>query len=251
VSRRPVIGIATQTLNAIPGQLPLCWVMSQRYVHVLAGLRAVPWLIPLLHDESVLRDTYDRLDGLFLTGGVDVDPARYGEPRHERCGVLDPDRDEVETTLLRWAMADHKPVLAVCRGIQILNVACGGTLYQDLDSQMPEGLKHDYFPQADGTPHRDSLTHDVRVEPGTRLGTCLGSERTCVNSMHHQGIKRLADGLKVSARAPDGLIEGVEGTNGQFLVAVQWHPEELTDTQAGMRRLFTAFLDAAKPRNES
>src|SRR5918911_983374 len=93
VSRRPVIGIATQTLNAMPGQLPLCWVMSQRYVRVLAGLGAVPWLIPLLHDEAVLRATYERLDGLFLTGGVDVDPARYGEAVHERCGVLDPDRD--------------------------------------------------------------------------------------------------------------------------------------------------------------
>jgi putative glutamine amidotransferase len=193
----------------------------------------------------VLRATYERLDGLFLTGGVDVDPARYGEPVHERCGVLDPDRDEVELTLLRWAMADHKPVLAVCRGIQVLNVACGGTLYQDLGSQWPHGLKHDYFPQADGTPPRGFLSHEVRVEPGSRLGTYLGGEQVPVNSMHHQGIKRLAGGLKASAWAPDGLIEGVEGTNGQFLVGVQWHPEELTETQAGMHRLFTAFLDAA------
>src|SRR5437764_12368326 len=107
VSRRPVIGIATQTLNAMPGQLPLCWVMSQRYVRVLAGLGAVPWLVPLLREEAVLRAMYEQFDGLFLTGGVDVDPARYGEPLHERCGGHDPDRDVADMALHRCAMTAH------------------------------------------------------------------------------------------------------------------------------------------------
>jgi putative glutamine amidotransferase len=219
--------------------------MSQRYVQVLSTLGAVPWLIPLLPgDEATLRAVYGRLDGLFLTGGVDVDPSHYGEPRHPRCGPTDPDRDAVELRLVHWALADHKPLLAVCRGFQVLNVACGGTLYQDVGSQCAAAIKHDHFPQANGTPTRDYLAHEVRVQSGTRLGRYLGADQVPVNSMHHQGIKRLAAGLVPSAWAPDGLIEGVEGTNGHYLVGVQWHPEELT-ALAGQRQLFTEFLAAA------
>src|SRR3954471_13879230 len=146
VSTRPVIGIATQTLDAVPGQLPRCWIMSQRYVQVLSSLGAAPWLIPLLPaDTDTLRTVYERLDGIFLTGGVDVDPSVYGEPKHAKCGHTDPDRDAVELMLVRWALADHKPILAVCRGFQVLNVACGGTLFQDVGSQCPTAIKHDYF----------------------------------------------------------------------------------------------------------
>ncbi len=242
MSHRPVIGIATQSQEAVPGQLPRCWIMSQRYVQVLSSLGAVPWLIPLLPgDEPTLRAIYERLDGVFLTGGVDVDPGRYGETKESYCGHTDIDRDSVELQFVRWAMADHKPMLAVCRGFQVLNVACGGSLYQDLAAQRPESIKHDYFPQTGGTPTRDYLAHHVRVEPSTRLGRALGAERVPVNSMHHQGIKELAPGLVPTAWAPDGIIEGVECPNGHYAVAVQWHPEELTE-QPGMRRLFTEFL---------
>jgi putative glutamine amidotransferase len=244
VSNRPVIGIAMQTQEAVPGHLPRCWIMSQRYVDVLSSLGAVPWLIPLRPgDGATLRAIYDRLDGLFLTGGVDVDPSYYGESKHAKCGATDPDRDATELQLIRWAIADHKPLLAVCRGIQVLNVACGGTLVQDIASQCPAAIAHDNFPQPDGTPPRDFLAHEVRVQPGTRLGHCFDAERVTVNSMHHQCIKQLAPGLVPSAWAPDGLIEGVEGANGHYLVAVQWHPEELTATD-GQRRLFTEFLGA-------
>ncbi|MFO0809708.1 MAG: type 1 glutamine amidotransferase [Gemmataceae bacterium] len=245
MANRPVIGIAMQSQEAVPGQLPRCWIMSQRYVQVLSTLGAVPWLIPLLPtDEPTLRSIFDRLDGVFLTGGVDVDPSRYGEAKESYCGHTDPDRDAVEFLLVKWAMAEHKPLLAVCRGFQVLNVACGGTLYQDVTAQRPASMKHDYFPQAGGTPTRDFLAHEVRVEPATRLGRCLQAECVPVNSMHHQGIKELAAGLVPSAYAPDGVIEGIEGANGQYLVAVQWHPEELTH-QPGMRRLFTEFLSEA------
>ena len=151
--QRPVIGIATQTLDAIPGERPPCWIMGQRYVRVLAEAGAVPWLIPLLvGDEATLRLTYDRLDAVFLTGGVDVDPGRYGEPRHEKCGATDAPRDWTELRLVRWALADHKPVLGVCRGIQVINVAAGGTLFQDVTHQCDRAIKHDYFP----TPQRPS-----------------------------------------------------------------------------------------------
>jgi putative glutamine amidotransferase len=245
VPRRPIIGIATQTQAAISGELPRVWIMSHKYVQILSSLGALPWLVPLLPGEpDILRGIYDRLDGVFLAGGVDVDPSRYGEQKHANCGATDTDRDAVELTLVEWALADHKPVLAVCRGFQVLNVACGGTLFQDVSSEFPAAIKHDYFPTAAGAPSRDYLAHYVTVAPDTRLGRYLGAERVAVNSMHHQGIKLLAPNLVPAAWAPDGLIEGVEGANGQYLLAVQWHPEELT-SQPGQRRLFTEFLAAA------
>ncbi len=242
---RPVIGVATQTIEAVPGELPPCWIMGQRYVHALRHAGAIPWLIPLLPDDrETLREIYSRLDGVFLTGGVDVDPTNYGEQRAEYCGKTDPDRDAVEIQLIRWAKEDQKPLFAVCRGIQIVNVALGGSLYQDVTKQVPTALRHDYFPTAD-QPARDYLAHAIDVANSSRLAELLGGTSVKVNSMHHQAIKQLAPGLTATAHAPDGIIEGVEGSNGQYLVAVQWHPEELEGRDAGMRRLFTSFVEAA------
>ncbi|MEO2092028.1 MAG: gamma-glutamyl-gamma-aminobutyrate hydrolase family protein [Gemmataceae bacterium] len=246
MSRRPVIGVAMQTLPAKPGgELPTCWIMGQRYVEALRSVGALPWLIPLLpHDPDTLAGIFDRLDGVFLTGGVDVDPSRYGEDRHPKCGTTDPDRDAVEIKLLEHATAANKPVLAVCRGIQILNVARGGTLYQDVAEQVPAAMKHDYFPTP-AQPSRSYLAHEITVRADSHLGELVGEPVVPVNSMHHQAIKDLAPGLRPTAFAPDGIIEAVEGEREKFLVAVQWHPEELLDTQTGMKRLFTAFAAAA------
>jgi putative glutamine amidotransferase len=250
MSRRPVVGVATQSLDAIPGKLPNCWIMGQRYVRILAAAGAVPWLIPLIQgDESTLRAVYDHLDGVFLTGGVDMDPAHYGEERHESCERIDPARDWTEIHLVRWAQAEGKPVFGVCRGIQAINVALGGSLYQDVPSQYPQAIKHDYFPSS-GDYTRDYVVHDIEVTRGSRLGALLGAGRVRVNSMHHQGVKQLAPGLVASAFAPDGLIEGLEGVNGQFLVGVQWHPEELTDQDPAMRRLFGEFIAAGAAFHE-
>jgi putative glutamine amidotransferase len=220
--------------------------MGQAYVRVLTNAGAVPWLLPLLRDdETTLRLVYEQLDAVFLTGGVDVDPTTYGEERHELCDRSDPARDWVEIHLVRWALADGKPILGVCRGIQLINVACGGSLYQHVPDQLPQAMKHDSFPAATNFT-RDHLAHVVEVDPSSRLGRLMGSPEIQVNSMHHQGIKRLASSLRPSAHAPDGLIEGVEGRNGQYLLAVQWHPEELVETHPSMRRLFTDFVEAAR-----
>jgi len=240
----PVIGITTQTQEAVPEQLPRCWIMSQRYVDVLTQSGAIPWVVPLLQgNETTLRQIYDRLDGLFLPGGVDMDPATYGESRSALCGRTDPARDWTELLFVRWALADKKPVLAVCRGAQVLNVAVGGSLYQDVGAQHPEAIKHDHFP-LNGR-RRDELAHEVRITRGSRLHDLLGSDTLEVNSMHHQGIARLAPGLHPVATSPDGLIEGVEGRADQFLLGVQWHPEDLVDVDPRMRRLFDAFIAAA------
>jgi putative glutamine amidotransferase len=246
MERRPIIGIPTQTLEEIPDQLPRCWVMSQQYVRVLVTAGAIPWIIPLLESDPVtLRSIYDRTDGIFLPGGVDLDPSTYAEAPDRLLGRTDPARDEIELSLTRWALEDEKPLLAVCRGIQVVNVAAGGTVHQDLSSQLPGSIKHDYFPVR-GQYSRDLLVHDVTLPEGSRLRDLLGASTVKVNSMHHQGIKQLAPGLRPTAYAPDGLIEGIESPNGHFMLGVQWHPEALVERDPRMRELFTAFIDAAR-----
>jgi putative glutamine amidotransferase len=248
MTRRPVIGILTQslqTLGGIPADFPPSWVMSQRYILTLTAVGAIPWMIPLVdNDEETLRGLYDQLDGVFLPGGADIDPDSYGANRHPLCDRTDPPRDVVELMLARWAMEDRKPVLGVCRGVQLLNLAAGGTLYQDLNEQFAGSIKHDYFPFG-GQFARDYLSHDVRIEERSRLGEILGVRALKVNSMHHQGIKELGAGLVASAFAPDGLIEAAETAGDSFLIGVQWHPEALTEKDERMRRLFTAFIEAA------
>ncbi|MDQ6830460.1 MAG: gamma-glutamyl-gamma-aminobutyrate hydrolase family protein [Gemmatimonadota bacterium] len=242
---RPVIGIPTQTLEGVEDQLPRSWVMRQRYVEVLVQYGAIPWLIPLEQDHVTLRAIFDRLDGLFLMGGFDVDPESYHTEREDVCGHTDPARDETEITLARWAMEDAMPIFGVCRGMQIVNVVQGGTLWQDIAADMPDAVKHDYFP-LHGLYERDFLSQEVRVAPGSRLREIVGADALPVNSMHHQGIKTIGKGLIVSATASDGLIEALEGEAADhWMVAVQWHPESLVDTDDKMRRLYAAFTDAA------
>jgi putative glutamine amidotransferase len=244
---RPLIGVPTQTLQAIdgiPDDLPHSWVMNHRYLTALAATGAAPVLVPLLAgDDAALRAIYDALDGVFIAGGVDVDPSSYDEPRADACGRTDPDRDAVEIRFTQWARADGKPLLGVCRGLQIMNVAAGGSLYQDCATEFAGSIKHDYFPNAGHA--RDYLAHTVHVDPGTRLHDIFGADEVQVNSMHHQGLARIADDLTVSATAPDGLIEALEATDHPFAVGVQWHPEMLVDTDSGTRRLFEAFVAAA------
>ena len=246
---RPIIGIPTQTLQSIggvPADIPASWVMSQRYIRALTAVGALPWMIPLVGDEKdTLRGIYDELDGVFLPGGADIDPSSYDQPRHPRCDTGDRSRDVVEIALARWAMAEGKPVLGVCRGLQLINVAAGGTLYQDLAEEMPGSIKHDYFPFA-GRHARDYLSHEVRVVPGSRLAEVFGDGAIKVNSMHHQGIRELGAGLLPTATAPDGLIEGIETTDGSYVVGVQWHPEVLSDRDPKTRRLFETFIRAAE-----
>jgi putative glutamine amidotransferase len=247
VDQRPLVGVPTQTLHSIDGipeDLPHSWVMNHRYYTALASTGAAPVMIPLLvRNVEALRGVYDALDGVFLAGGVDVDPSTYHEPRADLCGRTDLDRDGVEVLFTQWARAEGKPIFGVCRGLQIINVAAGGTLYQDC-GYYEAAIKHDYFPTAGYA--RDYLAHTIAVEPGTRLHEIFAAEEVHVNSMHHQAVNRLADGLTASAWAPDGMIEAVEAPGEAFVVGVQWHPEMLVDTDEGTRRLFRAFIEAAR-----
>jgi putative glutamine amidotransferase len=252
MKQRPLIGVPTQTLQSIdgiPDGLPHSWVMNHRYYTALASVGAAPVMVPLLvRDVEALRGIYDACDGIFIAGGVDVDPSSYAEPRQELCGRTDLDRDGVEILFTQWARADGKPVFGVCRGLQIINVAAGGSLVQDCAAYIEGAIKHDYFPTAGHA--RDFLAHAVRLVRGSRLHAIFGADEVRVNSMHHQGLARVAPGLVVSAHAPDGLIEALEVPDEPFTLGVQWHPEMLVDSDAGTRRLFEAFVQAARSYRE-
>jgi putative glutamine amidotransferase len=253
--RRPVVGVTTQTLHAIegiPSALPDSWVMNQRYFRAVTTLGGVPWMIPLIpEDPATLREIYERLDGLLIPGGVDMDPGTYGEEILPVCGRLDPARDAVELQLVRWAVEDGLPVLGLCRGAQVINVAQGGSLYQDIPTlhERPVGgalLQHDCYPTKGF--ERTHLAHPVELRSGSRLRDALEHDSVPVNSMHHQSVKRLGSGLVASAVAPDGVIEAVEGSGDAFLVGVQWHPEMFEAHDPSTRHLFRTFIHAAEER---
>lgn len=239
--RRPLIGIPTgreksQRFHGLP-----IYIMNQTYIWTLEKLGALPVMIPLEMSEATLRGIYERLDGVFLPGGEDIDPVRYGAERHPWLGTTDEERDRTELLITRWAVEDRMPLLGVCRGIQVINVACGGTLYQDLQQECPALVKHDYMPP---TYDRFRTSHTVTIEPDSYLARSLGT-RHAVNSMHHQGIKQVGASLRVVARAEDGLPEAVELPLLPYFVGVQWHPEEMATTDQSSMKLFYDFVEVA------
>ena len=187
----------------------------------------------------------DGADGLMLTGGDDVEPSRYGEPVHAATVPAESGRDEFELALVRAARERRLPIFAICRGIQVLNVACGGTLVQDIPSQVSGGVKHT-FAVPPNAPY--TLAHEVWVEKDSLLARLLGDRviaDSCeVNSRHHQAVKEVAPGFRVSATAPDGVIEAIEDPTLPFCLGVQWHPENFWRT-GEFRPLFEGFLEAA------
>ncbi|MFL5597172.1 MAG: gamma-glutamyl-gamma-aminobutyrate hydrolase family protein [Gemmatimonadaceae bacterium] len=211
--------------------------LTAAYVTALENAGLVPLIVPPLSSADAASAVLDSVAGLVLTGGEDVDPARYGEQRHAKVRSVNAARDATEAALIEEARARGTPVLAICRGIQILNVALGGTLVQDISSECNTNIVHD----EEGP--RDSRSHEVSIEPGSLIAKAVGTEHLTVNSFHHQSVKRVADGMRVTARSPDGVIEGLESTEDDWWVmAVQWHPEEMNEsTEPWDRGLFKAF----------
>jgi putative glutamine amidotransferase len=211
--------------------------LTAAYVTALESAGLIPLIVPPLSSDRAAAVVLDSVSGLVLTGGEDVDPARYGEVRHEKVRSVNAARDATEAALVAAAKARAMPVLAICRGIQILNVALGGTLVQDISSQCETDIAHD----EDGP--RDSRSHEIVVEPGSLIASAIGTERCTVNSFHHQSVKDVADGMRITARSPDGIVEGIESVDRDWWVmAVQWHPEEMNNSpEAWDRGLFKAF----------
>jgi putative glutamine amidotransferase len=212
--------------------------VNAAYTAALAAAGLVPIVVPPL-SAGVASAVLDGVAGLLVTGGEDVAPSRYGETPHPTVQAHE-ERDEMEIALVTEARRRGLPTLAICRGIQVVNVALGGTLVQDIPSQYANALDHD--PKAS----RGARVHEVCVEPRSRLALALGTDRLMTNSFHHQALSRVSDQLRVTARAPDGIIEGAEAVEPDWwMLAVQWHPEELTNTKEPWdRNLFAAFAAA-------
>ncbi len=218
--------------------------LGKNYVNHLIAAGGLPILLPTTANAlDDWRALYVYADGVMLTGGGDVDPSLFGEEAHPATYGIDRQRDEMEIALARWALQDDKPLFAICRGIQVMNVALGGSLVQDLPTQWAGALPHS------GSQHgleRHEPAHSISVEPGTRLAQVLGAAHVQVNSFHHQAINRLAEGLRITARAADGVIEAVEFPNKRYYLGVQWHPEDMAAQRADMMRLFSAFVAACR-----
>jgi len=238
LSAYPLVGLPTLAIP--PGPKPPRFGINQSYVRALAAAGCAPVLIPLLDDDERLRAIYDRLDGIVFPGGADIAPQEYGEEPIGDLNVVEAPRDRTELTLARWAFADDLPTLGICRGQQVLNVALGGSLWQDLRHQDVTSVEHS---DADGRA-RTALTHRVRLDPNSRLAQLIDETTVEVNSLHHQAVKTVAPPLTVTGTSPDGVIESLESADRRFLIAVQWHPEELDDLP-WVRRLFAGFADAA------
>ncbi|HVC22479.1 MAG TPA: gamma-glutamyl-gamma-aminobutyrate hydrolase family protein [Candidatus Dormibacteraeota bacterium] len=236
-SSNPVILVPTQAgaRATAGGGVQGIQALNRAYVTALQSAGLIPLLIPT---RTPLPKDLSFADGLLLPGGPDVDPLRYGQ---DLDPATDPDQesDQLDFALLDWALNAGIPVLAICRGLQVLNVALGGSLFQDLPRHSPR-------PNPEEPVARDVPVHTVRVEESSRLGQIVQARTISVNSMHHQGIDELGRGLVATAWAYDGLVEAVEGRGNTFLLGVQYHPEELVDRDPTARAIFVAFAAACR-----
>ncbi len=235
MSKKPVVGLVPM-VNEEKSRCEMPW----SYCRALEGAGALPVILPLLTDPADLAQAVSVCSGILLTGGPDVDPARYGEETLPACGQIIPQRDEMEDLLFQAALAADKPVLGICRGVQAMNVALGGTLWQDLPTQVSGPLIH-----SQSRPY-DKTWHKVSVTPGTPLAELLGVEELAVTSRHHQAVKDVAPALKTMAYAPDGVVEAVWMPGKRFVWGVQWHPESVYQTSQASQKLFAAFVNQCR-----
>ncbi len=214
--------------------------MLPGYMEGIALAGGLPIMLPLTEEENVIAQLAEQCDGFLLTGGQDVSPKMYGEKKLPVCGECSEERDKMEQLLLSWVLELDKPVLGICRGIQFLNAALEGTLYQDLPSELPSNLEHHQKPPYYVPSHKIEICED------TPLHKLLEKREISVNSYHHQGIKKLSPSLRVMAYAPEGLVEAVYMPDKKFVWGVQWHPEFSYQTDEDSIKIFQAFVNAAK-----
>jgi putative glutamine amidotransferase len=233
---RPAVAATLTYAKECPERFQL----HRNYVRSVERAGALPLLVGAGRPEDA-QLILDRVQGLLLTGGSDIDPSLFGQARHPAVKRVGRERDLFEIALAQEAVRRDLPVLAICRGQQVLNVALGGTLYQDVASEVPGAIQH----KADTERHETS--HDADLVPGSRVRTILGEARMAVNSFHHQAVRDVGRDLVVSARCPvDGIIEGLEAPGRRFTVAVQWHPEDFVERSTVFEPLFAAWAEACK-----
>lgn len=246
---RPRIGITTSTLDRGPeGPIQTSAAIHLAYAHCIYQAGGLPFLLPSLPEANDADEILAHLDGLLLSGGGDLDPAYWNEPPHPAIGVVDRVRDHTEIALVRASLSRRLPLLGICRGMQVMAVASGGALWQDLPDQLPDNVGHKQ------TVPRHTPCHAISVSPDSLLARIIdGEERVNrdklllhVNSFHHQAPRTCGTIFAAIAWAPDGVIEGLAIPGGHFALGVQWHPEEMAATDPGQTRVFSAFIAAAR-----
>lgn len=240
--RPPLIGITGYADRSARPPNVATFSVARAYVQAVASSGGIPLILPPYLDLSRLSAAFERLDGLILSGGADVHPSSFGRADQGMLWRVDEARDAAELSLARRALAGKTPTLAICRGVQVLNVAAGGTLIHDIPTQTKSALAHS---SVAGRP-LPKIAHAVNVEPDSRLATLIGGGRVGVNSAHHQAADAVGDSLIIAARAPDGIIEALELDDHPFCIGVQWHPEVMIEDHPHMRRLFEGLIDVAQ-----
>ncbi len=229
---KPLIGITTDVKSDLSQDES--FVMETTYARAVAKAGGIPLLLPSLSaDRALLENTVEKIDGLLLPGGRDMDPKFYNEEPHPKLRLMSIQRTESELILLERATKQNIPVLGICGGMQLINVFFKGTLYQDIFSLIPNALTHE-----------KGSVHEIYVEEGTLLGEIIRKKNFAAKSYHHQSVKALGNGLRVCANSPDGVIEAIEGTDSHFMLGIQWHPER--EESEISNRIFQAFLDKCR-----
>ena len=231
---RPIIGVLAEIDNELSTRV------KNPYIHAIERSGGIPVLFPYVDDGETVERLVDICDGFFFTGGADIDPKHYGEEPRETVVNVQKHRDEFEFNVFQKVINTSKPILAICRGAQLINVALGGTLYQDIPSEVDTKIAHRQ------SESKFSPSHDVRIMVDTPLYETTQAERIKANSFHHQAIKALGKGLEIMAVAEDGIIEAVYLPGRQYVRAYQWHPERLFETDLENRMIFKDFINACK-----
>ena len=243
---RPIIGVPCRcdTSGLYPGR-PVN-AQNTAYTDSILHSGGLPILIPVEITGDLLATLLNQIDGILFTGGGDIDPSFYNEqPVVDNLSDIQTERDLQELELIKMAIDHQKPFFAICRGVQVMNVAGGGTLYQDLATQNPNIIRHDFYYSDDQLP-RNYVAHDVQLEEKSLLRNVLQSDTVAVNSLHHQAIKEVGPMLTATGRASDGVVEVLEIPDHPFALGVQWHPEELFVEYESARKMFAAFIDASR-----
>jgi putative glutamine amidotransferase len=216
--------------------------IKKGYLEGILKAGGMPVLLPVTVDDMVLDEFAQKVDGFLISGGPDIDANLYGENNLPFNGEISPYRDYLEIFIFKVAIENDKPILGICRGIQIMNVAAGGSLYQDISSQ----VKNDEVIKHSQQAPRWYPTHDIDIENGSKIWDCFKKCRVCVNSFHHQAVKEVGKGFVVTSKAPDGIIESIEHTSHRFAVGVQWHPELMWEKDITHLKIFEKFVEASR-----
>ena len=241
---QPIIGItAGEIINKDEPWAPITHGQSQTYVEAIVHAGGIPFVLPLVDDSAINRGTYDYVDAILFAGGNDINPALFGENRHPTVTDVSILRDTVEMRLMRWTLESDRPLLGICRGMELLNVACGGTLHQDIASVLPEASDHDLSTVARDIEH---VAHQLRLKTSSRLATIVAANSLGTNTHHHQAINKVGGGLEAVAWSEDGVIEAIEAPDKPFVIGVQSHPESMEARSVpAWRRFFQVFVEEA------